>query len=163
FTDLPRNAYWLVAMARMADGVADLGDAHRARLLTDLLSPYAGRVIEASTGSACLGSVHHPLARLSATRQRWSEAADHFGAALTCNERLGAPHLAAHVRRDHAHMLITRGDRKDIGRAQDLLASAAAAYQHLGMESFVAQTTRLLERARDLRRRSADKSRSRIR
>jgi DNA-binding winged helix-turn-helix (wHTH) protein len=163
FTDLPRNAYWLVAIARMADGVADLGDAHRSRLLSELLAPYAERCIEASTGAACLGSVHHPLARLSATRQRWSEAAFHFDAALTCNERLGAPHLAAHVQRDHAQMLITRGDRKDLVRAQDLLARAAATYEHLGMESFVGQTARLLDRARELRRRSADKARSRIR
>jgi hypothetical protein len=153
FADLPRNAFWLVAVARTADACATLGDRQRARLLADLLAPYADRIIEASTGAACVGSVHHPLGRLAATRERWSEAVRHFDAAIACHERLGAPHLVAHARRDYAEMLLTRGDPRDASRARELLARAAAAYEQLDMQSFFTQTVPLLDHVRDVRRR----------
>ena len=158
FADLPRNAFWLVAIAGAADAAATLNDAHRAGPLTDLLAPYADRVIEASAGAACLGSVRRPLGRLAATRQRWSEAAHHFEAAIACHERIGAPHLVAHARRDYAEMLLTRGDPRDSSRTRELLAQAADTYQRLAMDSFANQTALLLERVRDLRRRTAAKS-----
>jgi DNA-binding winged helix-turn-helix (wHTH) protein/tetratricopeptide (TPR) repeat protein len=163
FADLPRNAFWLVAVSRTADTCATLADVPRAQLLSDLLAPYQDRVVEASTGAACLGSVHHPLGRLAATLQHWSEAESHFGAAIDCNQRLGAPHLTAHVQRDFGEMLLARGDVRSIERAQDLLGAAATIYRQLDMEYFAAQTAMSFERARQARRPGPQKAASRIR
>ena len=163
FIDLPRNAFWLVAVVGAADACATLEDLPRAQLLNGLLAPYEDRVVEASAGAACLGSVRHPLGRLAATRQRWSEAERHFEAAIDCNQRLGAPHLTAHVRRDFGTVLLARGDARSVERARDLLGAAAAAYRQLDMDHFAVQTAALLERARQTRRPGAQKAAGRIR
>jgi DNA-binding winged helix-turn-helix (wHTH) protein/tetratricopeptide (TPR) repeat protein len=163
FSDMPRNAFWAVGISRTAESCAALGDARRARILYDLLTPYASRCIEASMGAACLGSVHHQLGRLAATMQRWSEATRHFDAALVTDARLGAPHLIAHTQREHAAMMLARGQANDAVRAGDLLARADATYRQLGMDSFAAQTATLVEHAQRLRRQATQKSSGRIR
>jgi DNA-binding winged helix-turn-helix (wHTH) protein/tetratricopeptide (TPR) repeat protein len=163
FTDMPRNAFWMVAMTRIADTCAVLGDARRARTLYDILTPYGGRCVEASLGAACLGSVQQSLGRLAATMQRWDDAIGHFEAALAVNAALGAPHLIAHTQRVYADMLLARGAANDATQARDLLTRAAATYQQLGMASFADQAAAGLERAQQLRRRAAQKSSGRIR
>jgi hypothetical protein len=163
FTDMPRNAFWMVAMTRMADTSAALGDTRRSRILYDLLTPYSERCVEASLGAACVGSVQHQLGRLAATMQRWDDAVRHFEAALAADGRLGAPHLIAHTQRVYADSLLARGTTSDLNQARDLLTGAAATYHQLGMASFAAQAAAALERAQQLRRRAAQKSSGRIR
>jgi len=163
FGDLPRDAFWMLSMGSMADTCAALGaDAH-AGLLYDLLAPHAHRVYEGSLGAVCLGSVEAPLGRLAAVLRRWDQADRHFEAALAVHLRLGAQHLAAHVRRSQGEMLLARAAPRDAVRARDLLMHAAATYQHLGMERHFARCAPLIEQTYAARRRAAQKTSDRIR
>jgi hypothetical protein len=66
---------------------------------------------------------------------RWSEAVAHFEVALRMNAGLGARPWLAHTQYDYARALLRREHPGDLQQAVDLLASAAASAQELGMRS----------------------------
>jgi hypothetical protein len=141
---LPRNGYWLIGMAHLAQVCAYLGDARRAATLYELLRPYAGRNI--TIGSvACYGSVAHGLGLLAATRCRWEQATQHFEAALATHVRLGARPLVARTQHAYAAMLLSRGQPGDREKALVLLAHALETAQKLGMQH-LAETAGALQR-----------------
>ncbi|MFI5366306.1 MAG: AAA family ATPase [Candidatus Binatia bacterium] len=144
FARIPRNAFWLAAIAVLADVCAFLGDARRAGALYGLLQPYAQRNVEITLGAACSGSASRNLARLAATMGRWPEAGAHFEDALSMNQRIGAPHLVAHTRHEYAEMLLARRQPGDAQRAHELLTQAVMTYDALGIPSFREKAQRLL-------------------
>jgi len=158
FRDLPRNAFWMIALYGLGHASATLGDARRARAAYDLLAPHARRIGESNLGATCLGSLSGVLGRLAATERRWQLAERHFEHALAVNEGLGAPHLAAHVRYEFAEMLLARAAPHDHARARDLLSRAAATYRQLGMASFAERAAALLAQSRSARARPTQKS-----
>jgi DNA-binding NarL/FixJ family response regulator len=93
--------------------------------------------------SACYGAAARYLGLLATTMGRWDEAAGHFEAAVSMNERIAAWPMLAHARRDYAAMLLARGKRGDLIRAHDLLVAAAAAYRGMGMERHAERTRTL--------------------
>jgi DNA-binding winged helix-turn-helix (wHTH) protein/tetratricopeptide (TPR) repeat protein len=136
FTDLPRNGYWLIGMAYLAQICAYLGDARRAAMLYALLHPYAGR--NALVGSvACYGSVSHCLGLLAVTQRRWEHAIEHFEAALAMHLRLEAFPLVASTQHAYAAMLLARGQRGDRQKALTLLAPVLETARDLGMRRLV--------------------------
>ncbi|MDX2171300.1 MAG: hypothetical protein SF182_29805, partial [Deltaproteobacteria bacterium] len=163
FRDIPRNAFWTVAAFCLAHTCAALGDARRAAVLYDLIAPFADRIVESSLGAAAVGSMHEALGRLATTLRRWPVAERHFESAIAANQRLGAHHLCAHVRRHHAEMLLARAQPRDAARARELLLHAAATYQHLGLERQYARCARLIDQSLAARRRPAPKAGDRIR
>jgi tetratricopeptide (TPR) repeat protein len=134
FEDLPVDGYWLVAMALLAEIAAYLGDANRARLLYDLLRPYAGRQVVVGRALVCRGAVSHYVGLLAATMGRTADADAAFAAALELHERLGARVYAARTRRDWGRTLITRRDKEHADAGRQHLEQALAAFTALGLE-----------------------------
>ncbi|HZR79527.1 MAG TPA: AAA family ATPase [Candidatus Binatia bacterium] len=115
FATVPRNAFWMASMIGIADVAADLRDADRAAVAYRLLAPHAGRVVEASVGASCLGSVDRALGRMAGLLGRRGEAARHFADALAIERRLAAPLLVARTERARAAAL-EGGRRESAGR-----------------------------------------------
>ena len=130
FASVTRDGWWMSTMAALAEVCAALGDAARATTLYDLLSPYADRVVVVSFAHGCEGALARHLGLLAATTGRFDDAERHFVQALATNRRLGATLLVAHTVRDHARVLLARGDAM---RAARLLAEADAIYTALGV------------------------------
>lgn len=133
FATLPRDTFWLGAMAGLADVCAILRDTESAPVLYRLLKPLASVNVTLAPGAACNGSVARVLGRLSATMERWDRASRHFEEALQTNRRLGAPHFVAHTQVQYADMLLARAQPGDRARAARLLDESAATYRRLGM------------------------------
>jgi tetratricopeptide (TPR) repeat protein len=141
FASFPRDAAWAGGIAQLARACAALADAPRAAVLYDLLLPDAKRNLVIGFANVSEGAASHFLGLLAAVQGRDDEAAQHFDAALAMNARMGARPALAHTQREYAALCLRRNDT---GRAAELLATATATYEELGMTSFV-------ERARALR------------
>jgi predicted ATPase len=143
FADLPRDMFWLLSLWLLAEAVAKLGDVRRARVLYELLLPYAGRCV--TSGAAfCAGSVERSLGLLATSLSRFDDAARHFAAAIATNERIGARPWVAHAEHDYGRMLLARGAPGDREHARGRLARAASSARALGMRSLLDRTERLL-------------------
>lgn len=119
-----------------------LGDASRAAVLHERLSPYADRVA-VSCPEISIGSVSRYLGLLASTLARWDDAERHFRDALAMNERIGARPWLAHTQDDYARMLLALGRPGDAETARGLLDQALATYRDLGMEGYAASVSTL--------------------
>ena len=75
------------------------------------------------------------LALLAASLERWDEASAHFEEAIARCRRLGARPYLARTEYEYGRALIARG--RDRARARELIASARAAAEELGMPGLV--------------------------
>jgi DNA-binding CsgD family transcriptional regulator len=139
FRTLVRDGAWVASMTYLAQVCSALGDAERAKMLYSLLQPYSGRNLLAGTSIACFGAADAVLGSLCATMKRWTEAEQHFVAALAMNERQGARPALAHTRYHYASMLLARRDAADRPVAQTLLEAAAHDAGELGMRALAAR------------------------
>jgi AAA ATPase domain len=144
----PRDGTWLGAVALTALLAAHLSEPEAAGSLYPLLLPYAGHVVAftAPHPVVCLGSAALYLGLLATVTSRWTEAADHFEAAIGAHDRLGARPLLARTRYHYARMLLARGQATDRSRALQLLDRALATADILGMVA-VAEGIRALQAA----------------
>ena len=145
FGDLPRDTNWLVSLAMLCETVVFLDDAPRARLLYELLLPYADRCV-VIFALLCHGSASRSLGLLATTLSRYDEAEQHFEQALTMNARIKAPLWIACTQHDYARMLLLRNQPGDGDRALKLLTEAVAAADRLGMKA-LGEKARLLKLA----------------
>jgi uncharacterized protein HemY len=81
-----------------------------------------------------LDSVSRPLGILATLQERFEDAERHFEEALRMNDRMGARPWVAHTQEEQARMLVRRNGSGDRKRAEELLSSAQATYQELGMQ-----------------------------
>ncbi|MGH7897299.1 MAG: hypothetical protein ACREQQ_05055, partial [Candidatus Binatia bacterium] len=130
FTNLPRAYWWLGTIASLAEIVTALGDRDRARVLYDLLSPFARRNVVQGRASAWLGSAARYLGLLAFTLERYDEAARHFEEALRHNVLMGARPFEARTRLEHARTLLVLGERE---KAAVLASEAREIADELGM------------------------------
>jgi transcriptional regulator with XRE-family HTH domain/tetratricopeptide (TPR) repeat protein len=140
FTDLPRDNYWLVSLALVAEACWILGETQHADRLYDLLCPYAAQHVLPGPNAAYYGSLTHYLGLLATTLGRWNEAMAHFEDALAALARIAAAPFGARTQYAFADMLIRRGEEGDQERALELIGQAMDTTQELGM-------TRLAEQA----------------
>jgi DNA-binding NarL/FixJ family response regulator len=132
FASLPRDAYWLGAVAALAEACALLGDTKRAAELYDLARPFADHnVVPGSL--PCAGSVERYLGLLAATDGRFETAGHHFDRAVAANAELGARPMVAWSQHDHAAMLRSRGRLDDAERVLALAADAGRTARELSM------------------------------
>ncbi|MEJ7656774.1 MAG: AAA family ATPase [Thermoleophilaceae bacterium] len=114
---VPRNLFWLPALAWLAEAAARLGDDERARTLYRVLEPYADRMAQATfTGS--LGSVDHFLGLLAATNARWQTARRHLESAIAKHRALDAPLLLARSLQAYGHVLRQTENGGECSQAQ---------------------------------------------
>jgi tetratricopeptide (TPR) repeat protein len=144
FAAIARDNQWLMRIATLADTCAFLGDAAHAGELHTLLLPFAARNVVMVEGWACLGSAARPLAMLLATVGRWDDAEPLFQAAIDFNSRLGARPWLARTELGYAQMLLARRTKGDPRRAHDLLQTALATAQSLGMTTLAERAAKQL-------------------
>jgi len=143
FAGLPRNFAWLAGMAMLAQVAARLGDAGRASVLLDLLTPFSSRNVV--TGDRqCWGSAAYYLGLLAATTGDVDEAERWFEQALDHNDRMGAVPWAAHTRCDLGVLLLARGQPGDEARGEALVQAALEAARRLGMARLVRKAESVL-------------------
>jgi tetratricopeptide (TPR) repeat protein len=126
----------------LAEVCAFLGDARRAQLLYEYLSPLANRNILGGP-RICFGPAAHALGLVATTLGEWEAAAEHFEAALRRSRQMqGAPAVAS-TQYEYARMLFRRDQHGDRQRLLGLASEAAATATTLGMHA-------LAEKARTL-------------
>jgi DNA-binding SARP family transcriptional activator/tetratricopeptide (TPR) repeat protein len=133
FGGLPHDGNWLTGVAYCAGACAYLSDADRAAVLYEQLLPYAGLNVVTGLGISYVGSVELYLGLVATTAARWDDADRHFTSARRVHERLGSPPWVAHTELEHGRMLIARGRAEDRDHASELLGSAHATAEALGM------------------------------
>lgn len=130
---LPRDWVWTPTVGLLAEAVVRLGDVTHAEALRLLLAPYADlHVVEAGV-TAYDGAVAHVLGLLAASRGQLDDAVDHLWRARAMHVRIGARPYRAHTEGALAEVLLRRGAPGDDHRARDLLDSAGALADELGM------------------------------
>jgi hypothetical protein len=106
------------------------------------MQPF-GRLNATIPTELCRGSVSRGLGILAATMARWSEAVEHFEVAVRMNAEMAARPWLAHTQYDYARALLRRGEPGDRGQVAELLTSAAASAQELGMRSLADKVSSL--------------------
>jgi DNA-binding NarL/FixJ family response regulator len=135
FAAIPRDALWVTCLVYLAEVCAFLRDAERAAILYHLLQPYRGRNVVVGRVVACYGAVDRYLGLLASTISDWTEAEQHFTAALALNMRLGTKPWLAHTQYDYASMLLDRGQPEDFRRARALFEESLDIARELGMRT----------------------------
>jgi len=133
--DVPRDMFFTVHMASMAEVCAATGDAERARPIYDALLPLAENNVTLVLGASCWGSIAHYLGVLAACMGRLDDADAHFQGALDRNGRMGAWPLVARTQVAYARMLVGRDQPGDREHADSLLDAAEEIAEELHMIS----------------------------
>jgi len=128
---LPRDVFWLAAIALFAGAVADACDARLHEMLTELLLPCADHVVVFGVGGAVFGTGHHWIGTLATVQGDTDLAVEQLTQAVELSERIGAPYWSAHARLGLARALARRHDRDDDTTIRSL-TDAAVACAHAG-------------------------------
>jgi DNA-binding SARP family transcriptional activator len=113
---LPRDVFWLYALALLAETCALLADASEpASVLYRLLLPYADRHIQVGMDTFP-GSVWRFVGLAATASENWNAADDAFTEAERRHDELGSAPLLARTQLNHAQMLF----RRDEGTAKAL-------------------------------------------
>jgi tetratricopeptide (TPR) repeat protein len=132
FQSMQWDIVWPQSIVAWGDACRRLDLTDRAGELYELLTPFSGQL--AISGAGVYGSIDWALGALATTIERYEQAEGHFAAAAEIEERLGAPLFLARTRAGWAHMLIARGRREELDRAQSMLEQAGDTAQRLGAE-----------------------------
>jgi tetratricopeptide (TPR) repeat protein len=132
FTDVARDFDFFTTMAGLSVVCCRLTDRPRARLLLELLSPFATRTVMAGE-SACFGSVSHHLGGLASVIGDHELAETRFRAALAQHERMGSEPFVALTEAAWGTQLLRRGSSNERARGTQLLGAANERAGRLGM------------------------------
>jgi tetratricopeptide (TPR) repeat protein len=143
FTDLPRDNYWLVSLALLAEACWILDETRHAELLYELLRPYERQHVLPGPHAVYHGSLAHYLGLLATSVGRWNEATAHFEDALAAHARIAAAPFGARTQYAYADMLIRRGEGGDQERALELIGQALDTTEELGMTRLAEQVLAL--------------------
>jgi len=134
---LRRDPGRLLPLACLAEVAWTLGDVARASLTASLLEPFAGRLIVAGRGVACMGSVARACGLAAARTHRWDDVERHFADALEVHRRVGALPLLARTQYQWFQVLTERGRRADRRRAAEALRMSGDLAARLGMDQLL--------------------------
>jgi DNA-binding SARP family transcriptional activator len=123
FAAIPRDWYWSLTAALLAEICVALRDVDRAARLYTLLEPFAERFVQVIF-TASWGSVQRYLGLLAGVMDRFDIAEHHFQAALDGNTRMGAVLMTAETQCAYGELLLRRGGDGDRERAAALGALA---------------------------------------
>ena len=141
---VPRDWYWFMTMALLAETCAALGDADRAPRLYELLAPFADRYVQV-VYTASWGSAHRHLGLLAGASERFDVAEEHFGAALDADERIGAVLMTAETQCAYGELLARRDASGDRERAAQLAALAEQVAAERDLEGLRRRARALVE------------------
>jgi class 3 adenylate cyclase len=134
---------WIPVLAILSEVAATGGTPRQAQILTDCLEPYAGRLVSAHLGLACLGAADRYLGMLACIFQRWDDAEVRFEAALALEEKIGGAVLLPRTRYWQARFLRARGNGDDERVAGAILNDVIVETSRLGMPRLCAQAEAL--------------------
>jgi hypothetical protein len=138
FGDIPRYNGWLMTLALLAEAIVRLDDIERARMIYELLLPFAGRNV--TTPQAIFaGPVARFLGILAAACGESDAALAHFASARDAAAKMGAPPMGLRADVDEADMLVRRNAAGDRERALELLAAAAPIAAELSEDALEAR------------------------
>ena len=133
FTDLPRDGNFIITVCQLAELIALLGDAERARVLAPLLAPFADRHVVMGVCAGSLGAAARFCGLLAETSGDLDGAIAHYEHALAANARFGTRVWLAQTELDCARALCARAGRGDRERAARLLDESASHAAELGL------------------------------
>jgi tetratricopeptide (TPR) repeat protein len=136
---------WLFSMNLLADVCRSLDDADTAEDVYARLLPYA-RQNAVLPPELCFGSVSRALGVLAATSSRLDDAIQHLEVALATNAKGGSATWLAHTQYELGRALLERDGDGDRLRAEDLLATAQASSEALGLRALAAKVAALPRR-----------------
>ena len=102
---LTRDLDWTMTMTVLAEAAVILEDRPRARLLYELLAPYAGTICLIGAGAVCRGPLDSYLGELALTVGERERAQSHLRAAIELDRRLRAPLPLAYAQIEYARAL----------------------------------------------------------
>ena len=144
--DSIRHEFWRQqCLALAARAAAAIGHDRAAGRLYEILRPHSGRVVNLFGSLACVEAVDHDLGILATTLGRFDQAVTHLDAALELHRGNEWHALVAETEFELGRALAGRDRRGDRRRALDLMRSAAAAAEELGMRSLAARTSDWVE------------------
>ena len=112
-SELPRDVFWLGAVALFSGVAAQSEDREFQQVLFRLLEPCADHVVVFGAGGAVLGSAHHWLGLLAAALGDPGEAVRQFDLAEALADQIGAPFWVAQAQMEASRVLATSGDGYD--------------------------------------------------
>jgi len=136
---LTRDLDWTMTMTVLAEAAVILEDGPRARLLYELLAPYAGTVCLIGAGAVCRGPIDGYLGTLALTIGQPAAARAHLGAAIELERRLRAPLQLAYSQIEYARALGPGA------QAQALLREARAGAATLAVPRLERRTEAVVE------------------
>jgi DNA-binding SARP family transcriptional activator/tetratricopeptide (TPR) repeat protein len=126
-SELPRDVFWLGAVALFSGVAAQSDDRELQQVLSRLLEPCADHVVVFGAGGAVLGSAHHWLGLLASALGHPGEAVRQFDLAEAMADQIEAPFWAAQAQMEASRVLAIGGDGSDSGRrAQAAMGTARA-------------------------------------
>jgi tetratricopeptide (TPR) repeat protein len=144
---VPRDLFWLGAACLLAEAARALHHRAAARTLAARLEPHADRVAQIGL-AVSVGPVRRFLALLAAELGQTDQARRHFEGALEMSRRVGAVTAEAHTQCEFAALLLGSGDSADAAQARDLLVSARATAERVGIKPLAVRATALLAPSR---------------
>lgn len=130
---LRRSSNFLAMLVGVVEAAYHLGETAAAQEAHTLLLPYADGPIMPSLAVVCFGSARRWLGLAAATFGDLDRAADHLERAVADNLRFGNVPVAHICRVDLAMVLAARRAPGDMATAVDLVRTAAAGADTLGM------------------------------
>jgi DNA-binding SARP family transcriptional activator len=128
---LPRDVFWLAAVA-LFGGVAARGKDQRLQdLVTALLAPYADHIVVFGVGGAVLGSAHYWLGLLASSVGDSNMAIDHLSRAETAADQIESPYWESQAQIDASRILAARARGDDLDQSTHLAATAARTAERL--------------------------------
>jgi hypothetical protein len=105
---LPHDSEWLAVLAQVTETLSLIGSHRIAQWVYDTLLPYAHLYVVEGIGAAVRGPVHRHLGLLAAASGNPHVARDHFAAALTMSQAIGASLLVARINEEAASLRVAR-------------------------------------------------------
>jgi class 3 adenylate cyclase len=133
FADLPHDGQLPISLMLLGETAAFLGDVERAERLYERLLPLDGINVIAGRAAACNGPVARILGVLAVLGGRDADAERHFVEALASSEAMGDRPMVARLRVCLARLLLGRATTGERERALELLGTALAEGQEMGM------------------------------
>jgi class 3 adenylate cyclase len=143
FSALRYDWNWLGTMAAVTEACVYLGDRERAARIYTLLLPFADRCIFVGWFEVNYGSVARYLGMLATLLERYDEAQLHFESAIAMHANMRARPLLAHTQYRYGEMICRRANAGDRDRAIELVQTALATADLLGMKALAGRARTL--------------------
>ena len=143
---LDKNYTWWAGVVGLTDAVALAGHRGWAEVLYEMLLPYADR-FAAMGSTAFFGAARYHLGVLATVLERYDDAVDDLEAAIEKHQELNARPFLALTQVSLARALLARGEPGDANRASELISSAVATADELGLGAVKLRASQLALRA----------------